>query len=544
MAFFHHGTIRKYTAAILNLFNDIEIQYNKSSGESVTKAIPLKYSAREKARIFDKATSEQLLSGNYNVLPRASLSLNAMQKAEQRVTNKNIKINKFKSLTDIDFSYNSVPYEFNFEIIFQCRGMNEVSQIIEQIVPMFNPTVNIDVWDVENLSEPTRIPITLMDVQFENEEFEEISSNIFTVIITLGMIGNIYPPIKSQERIQEFKMAINEIEDNYVNQKELLEWDVHLDGHIEGGTLEQIYFSENGSYYGTPSPDGPDVIPGEESSEHVTVLCADKISIDDYDNLFDSDTVEGALKEIGVQFGAGIFEKTENKGQPNGYAPLDFNAKIPAEHLPSYVDDVEEYNDFASLPELGWKDKIYVTLDSGNIYRWTGTSYIRINNTVTLSEAAIKLETAREIALDGEVVGSVIFDGTSDVTINTDVPDLINKVYYDDLRTLEYDIIPFGSYDLGTAESAWDNIHGNNIHVVSIKQPILNGEYNILGAVTTVSDVWNSAVKMFGLFEADLTNTILNPEPFDIIMADENGIFRPTKFINAEHGIIIDGGSY
>ena len=52
--------------------------------------------------------------------------------------------------------------------------------------------------------------------------------------------------------------------------------------------------------------------------------------------------------------------------------------KVPSSQLPSYVDDVVEVADFAALPVSGETGKIYVTLDSGFIYRWTGTIYVRI----------------------------------------------------------------------------------------------------------------------------------------------------------------------
>ena len=232
MALFHHGTIRKYTVAILDLFNDFEIQYENSLGETISKSIPLRYSSREKAKIFDEYTTEQLLSGNYSILPRASLALKSMAKAESRVTNKNTKINQYKTDSIIEFSFNSVPYEFTFEIIVQCRGMNEATQIIEQVAPKFNPTVNIDVWDAANLNEPTRIPVRLNDVSLDSEDYEELSTNIFTVTFSLSLMGNLYPPIKSQERVKEFQIMMNIVDGKYYQRKEILDWDVNLDGHI------------------------------------------------------------------------------------------------------------------------------------------------------------------------------------------------------------------------------------------------------------------------------------------------------------------------
>lgn len=73
-------------------------------------------------------------------------------------------------------------------------------------------------------------------------------------------------------------------------------------------------------------------------------------------------------------------ENTANKGAANGYASLDGAGLVPSTQLPSYVDDVLEYADLASLPVTGTTGKIYVTLDTNKIYRWSGTVYVEISS--------------------------------------------------------------------------------------------------------------------------------------------------------------------
>ena len=75
------------------------------------------------------------------------------------------------------------------------------------------------------------------------------------------------------------------------------------------------------------------------------------------------------------------------KGAANGVATLDGSGLVPAAQLPSYVDDVIEVADFASLPGTGETGKIYVTIDNGKTFRWTGSVYVEIS---TLAEAEIK----------------------------------------------------------------------------------------------------------------------------------------------------------
>jgi hypothetical protein len=73
-------------------------------------------------------------------------------------------------------------------------------------------------------------------------------------------------------------------------------------------------------------------------------------------------------------------ENLANKGVNNGYASLGGDGKVPSTQLPSYVDDVVEVANFAALPATGETGKIYVTLDTDFVYRWSGTVYVRISS--------------------------------------------------------------------------------------------------------------------------------------------------------------------
>lgn len=56
------------------------------------------------------------------------------------------------------------------------------------------------------------------------------------------------------------------------------------------------------------------------------------------------------------------------------------DGKVPADQLPSYVDDVLEYAGLDAFPDPGETSKIYVALDTNNVYRWSGSNYIEISN--------------------------------------------------------------------------------------------------------------------------------------------------------------------
>lgn len=86
-------------------------------------------------------------------------------------------------------------------------------------------------------------------------------------------------------------------------------------------------------------------------------------------------------------------EDKANKGVADGYAPLNGSTKIDSIYLPSFVDDVIEVADFASLPLTGETGKIYVTLDDNKTYRWSGTVYVEISPTLILNANLTDIET-------------------------------------------------------------------------------------------------------------------------------------------------------
>jgi hypothetical protein len=93
------------------------------------------------------------------------------------------------------------------------------------------------------------------------------------------------------------------------------------------------------------------------------------------------DNTSDANKPISTAVSAALNLKEDkaNKGAANGYASLDATSKVPAAQLPSYVDDVLEYANFAAFPGTGAAGVIYVALDTNKTYRWSGTAYIEIS---------------------------------------------------------------------------------------------------------------------------------------------------------------------
>lgn len=64
------------------------------------------------------------------------------------------------------------------------------------------------------------------------------------------------------------------------------------------------------------------------------------------------------------------------------------DGKVPAAQLPSFVDDVLEYDALSAFPATGETGKIYVAKDTNKTYRWGGTQYVEISQSLALGETA------------------------------------------------------------------------------------------------------------------------------------------------------------
>ena len=100
------------------------------------------------------------------------------------------------------------------------------------------------------------------------------------------------------------------------------------------------------------------------------------------------------------------YELLANKGSANGYVPLNGSSLIDSSYLPSYVDDVLEFANFASFPGTGETGKIYVDLALNELWRWSGSVYVQVGGTGAVTWGGItgtlSNQTDLQSALDGK----------------------------------------------------------------------------------------------------------------------------------------------
>ena len=160
--------------------------------------------------------------------------------------------------------------------------------------------------------------------------------------------------------------------------------------------------------------------------------------IDRIENKFDgvTDALEDALQKEIEDRKAGDTTITNSlnafistKGQPGGLAELDSTGKVPAAQLPSYVDDVLEYSTKAQFPQTGETGKIYVAKDTNLTYRWTGTQYLEISQSLALGETPSTAYPGDKGKANRDALNSMPTKLTSYLTPTTSTGELV-KINY------------------------------------------------------------------------------------------------------------------
>lgn len=160
--------------------------------------------------------------------------------------------------------------------------------------------------------------------------------------------------------------------------------------------------------------------------------------IDRIENKFDgvTDKLEDALQKEIEDRKAGDTTITNSlnafistKGQPGGLAELDSTGKVPAAQLPSYVDDVLEFSTKAQFPQTGETGKIYVSKDTNLTYRWTGTQYLEISQSLALGETPSTAYPGDKGKANRDALNSMPTKLTSYLTPTTSTGELV-KINY------------------------------------------------------------------------------------------------------------------
>ena len=205
---FYHETLRKCIVGFGTLFNDIHITRKDSSG-TVTQSmkVPLAYGAKQK--FLTRLREDPSLTKTVAItLPRIGFEIGQIAYDATRKLNKIQKVKKAGSAGNkVDSQYMPVPYNIDFELYAMSKNSDDALQIVEQILPYFQPDYTITINDIVQMSSKRDVPIVLTGISYEDNyagDWSERRAIIYTMSFTAKCY--LYGPVISGQVVTKVQV--------------------------------------------------------------------------------------------------------------------------------------------------------------------------------------------------------------------------------------------------------------------------------------------------------------------------------------------------
>ena len=202
---FYHETMRKVVVAFGTIFNNINIVRKNNSGTIIQKMkVPLAYGPAQK--FLTRLDNDPSLKNKVAVtLPRIGFEIANLAYDPVRKLNRVQKFKKTKSsnTNKLDVQYMPVPYNLDFTLYVMAKNSDDALQIVEQMLPYFQPDYTITINDMSDMGIKRDVPIILGSVSYEDNyqgNFEERRAIIYTLTFTAKFY--LYGPVTSSKIIK------------------------------------------------------------------------------------------------------------------------------------------------------------------------------------------------------------------------------------------------------------------------------------------------------------------------------------------------------
>ena len=205
---FYNQGFRKLIIAFGQIFNNIVIQRTNSSGGVTARIkVPLAYAPKEKflVRLDQQANLESREFAT--TLPRMGFEITGLSYDASRKLTRVQKYSQVKSNEDgkkMNFNYTPVPYNISMNLYVFTATAEDGLQIIEQILPFFQPDYTVTINSIPALDIKRDIPIILGNINYE-DTYDGDFTNRRAVIYTLSFTAKTYlfGPMNNQGVIKE-----------------------------------------------------------------------------------------------------------------------------------------------------------------------------------------------------------------------------------------------------------------------------------------------------------------------------------------------------
>ena len=188
--YYYHEIIRKTVISFGTLFNDIHVRHQDSTGKDISNIkVPISYGPKQKflARLEQQPDLNKAVA---ITLPRMSFEMNNIQydssrKAGITQTFKAVDDKKLKKV------FMPVPYNIGFELNILTKLQDDSLQILEQILPFFQPGFTLTIDLVDQIGEKRDVPMVLDSISFQ-DDYEGNYETRRALIYTLNFTAKTY----------------------------------------------------------------------------------------------------------------------------------------------------------------------------------------------------------------------------------------------------------------------------------------------------------------------------------------------------------------
>ena len=195
----YNEIFRKTVVAFGTLFNNIELRRS----DEVMK-VPLAYGPKQKFLARLDQVPDPTNKRVQITLPRISFEINGIQYDASRKVSPTQKIKVAKDTDENKNVFMPVPYNLSFELAIISKNQEDGLQILEQILPFFQPHYNLSVKLLPSMSETKDVPVVLNSVDYEDEyegDFQNRRAIIYTLQFTVKTY--LYGPVTDAKTIKK-----------------------------------------------------------------------------------------------------------------------------------------------------------------------------------------------------------------------------------------------------------------------------------------------------------------------------------------------------
>lgn len=191
--YFYHEILRKTVIGFGTLFNAIEIRHSDDNDKVQSRMkVPLAYGPMQK--FLAKIEQQPNLQGRSAItLPRMSFEMTGINYDASRKASitQTFKTCNTGTLSDLKKVYMPVPYNISFQLNIATKLNDDMLQILEQILPYFQPGLNITINLVSSIGEKRDVPIILENINM-TDDYEGSFDNRRAMISTLTFTAKTY----------------------------------------------------------------------------------------------------------------------------------------------------------------------------------------------------------------------------------------------------------------------------------------------------------------------------------------------------------------